>query len=819
MIKLLRLLISRNWKSLAILFSVILFTSTGFLIMRLITDNIELTVARETRPLFGADLRISYEWLPPDSLITTYSPFLSGTKYRWGETREFSTTLIARDGDPGLVNVIAYTWEYPQKGILETVPVDVNHRPKEKISVSDDLWNQYMSGNQIDIDGRRVDITDRIVKSSDLGFAFGTDNSLIILPQSLLSGSLLLSSGSRLQSTLFLSFSSENDATQVKKNINTEKYREYRIRTYTERSERSLDVVEDLSRYILLILLVSFVFASVIVRSAHDRLFTSLSRTLTIIEILGLTRRRQMILFLTIYTLILPLAFLASIGLSYVILLTLTSVLGASGFVFLSSALPWSFSILSVLVFFSFFPAWRWRFDLRFSLSESRIYVYFMKKIHTFGRNSLIKNIITSKLFTSIASYDLMSGVILFISLTLAVYLIFQTFTTSLLIAGWAIFTIFILSISLSWLYGLIFRLAGESRHRFFWFYDAIRSHVRPLSPSIAVTLSLVIITVFFIVFLLFSLSFRSKLVLDSSQTANIYAINILPSDQEKIETYLSGSGEMYSVLRARIRSINNQSLKEHLGASKPIGEFTREFNITTSPLQNEILEGKSILASDEVSIDHDFMERLGVWVGDTIEFLLSGKSISLKIANIRKSERVGFRPFFYFSFNPETFRSAPKTYFATAYASDTTAWKKWILANSWPHVTFIDIENILVIVRDISTKILLVISLFLFIVSIFSLFAIITLFGQLEVIENLKYRLYPLFGMTHSSLRSSLSLSRISILIISWILSILIWIGLSLYVFSLSSFLTFSWIQVWSVWVLVLLAYIALVFVLRPKL
>lgn len=61
MLNLISLLISRNWRSLAILFSVVLFASTGFLVMRLISSNIELTVARETRPLFGADLRISYE--------------------------------------------------------------------------------------------------------------------------------------------------------------------------------------------------------------------------------------------------------------------------------------------------------------------------------------------------------------------------------------------------------------------------------------------------------------------------------------------------------------------------------------------------------------------------------------------------------------------------------------------------------------------------------------------------------------------------------------------------------------------------------------
>ncbi len=79
-------------------------------------------------------------------------------------------------------------------------------------------------------------------------------------------------------------------------------------------------------------------------------------------------------------------------------------------------------------------------------------------------------------------------------------------------------------------------------------------------------------------------------------------------------------------------------------------------------------------------------------------------------VANIRESVREGFRPFFYFSFDPDEFKNAPRTYFVAEYASDTEAWKKTILENSGPHVTFIDIESVLKIVRDISGKVLSVI-------------------------------------------------------------------------------------------------------------
>lgn len=153
-------------------------------------------------------------------------------------------------------------------------------------------------------------MTDRIIESSDLGFGFGTDNHLLILPESLLSGSLLLSSGSRLSYDLLISFADESRADIIKKSLESSLPKErYPIRTYTERTERSLDTVASLTQYILLILVISSIFALVILRSAHDSFFDSLSRTLRIIETLGFSRRRQQILFAIVYSLILPLGF------------------------------------------------------------------------------------------------------------------------------------------------------------------------------------------------------------------------------------------------------------------------------------------------------------------------------------------------------------------------------------------------------------------------------------------------------------------------------------------------------------------------------
>ena len=169
-----------------------------------------------------------------------------------------------------------------------------------------------------------------------------------------------------------------------------------------------------------------------------------------------------------------------------------------------------------------------------------------------------------------------------------------------------------LLSYLLSLIYEFIFARAKSLRETRFSLFDALRTLVRPLTPTLPITISLVSVTTFFFVFLLFSLAFRSELRMDVGQSANIYALNILESDRSKIEKILSGA-QMYSILRARIEKINGQSLAEHLGDVHPSGEFTREFNITTTPLPNTLLRGRKKISANEVSVDDTFASRLGV--------------------------------------------------------------------------------------------------------------------------------------------------------------------------------------------------------------
>lgn len=115
MFKIFRLLFIRNFSSVFTLFLVLILASTGFLVMRELTENIELLVAKETAPIFGADIIIGSPGYQSIPIIDRVRPILSNLSYTWGERKEFSTTLFDQAGKTGLIKVIAFSGSYPQK--------------------------------------------------------------------------------------------------------------------------------------------------------------------------------------------------------------------------------------------------------------------------------------------------------------------------------------------------------------------------------------------------------------------------------------------------------------------------------------------------------------------------------------------------------------------------------------------------------------------------------------------------------------------------------------------------------------------------------
>ena len=131
------------------------------------------------------------------------------------------------------------------------------------------------------------------------------------------------------------------------------------------------------------------------------------------------------------------------------------------------------------------------------------------------------------------------------------------------------------------------FFYTSKDRHEKFTLYDGFRTIIRPGSPAVLMTTFLTICIVTTGIFFAISLTFRERLTIDSTSSVNVYALNILESDEKKVREAFPGK-ELFSILRGRIIQVNGKSLAEHLGTPKPSREFTREFSITTNSLDTK---------------------------------------------------------------------------------------------------------------------------------------------------------------------------------------------------------------------------------------
>jgi putative ABC transport system permease protein len=227
-----------------------------------------------------------------------------------------------------------------------------------------------------------------------------------------------------------------------------------------------------------------------------------------------------------------------------------------------------------------------------------------------------------------------------------------------------------------------------------------------------------------------------------------------------------------------RITSINDIPLLDRTKQKwfNRSGEFTREFNITTKLFSLDVYISGWVPGTGEVSLEKDFAERLGIGMWDTIRFFIQWRNFDLRVTSFRVAQRNGLTPFFYMQFPQDQFSGAPKTYFWLANVTwdEKTIFKRSIVENLGPHVSFVDTADIAETITDISSKITLVIQVLLYFLLVFVAISIYVCLESMKVLKELKIQLYQYLwatdGMMKTTLRAELgSIFGIAILT-AWI-------------------------------------------------
>lgn len=214
------------------------------------------------------------------------------------------------------------------------------------------------------------------------------------------------------------------------------------------------------------------------------------------------------------------------------------------------------------------------------------------------------------------------------------------------------------------------------------------------------------------------------------SSTPSLFLFDIQEDQVKDINSVLESKGtallQLSPMVRARLTNINGQPF--HKSNDPKIFESREQNQERRSRNRSYNLSYREKLASSEkvkkgkyfsdrfygngipeISVEDKFADRMGIKIGDLLEFDVQGLDIAGKITSIREINWTSFEPNFFIQFQPGVLEEAPKTYLASIPPLETE--KKVILQNELvkklPNISIIDVtamvERISDMVRQMS--------------------------------------------------------------------------------------------------------------------
>ncbi|NKF51745.1 FtsX-like permease family protein [Shewanella sp. WXL01] len=226
----------------------------------------------------------------------------------------------------------------------------------------------------------------------------------------------------------------------------------------------------------------------------------------------------------------------------------------------------------------------------------------------------------------------------------------------------------------------------------------------------------------------------------------NYFLVNIAPEDTQPLNQFLDShqilATDIYPVIRGRLTHINGEELisreQEKNGVEGRVG-ISRELNLTyreTLPPNNDIVEGKWNQADDEVSVESEVAERLGLKLGDTLTYSLENQKVEVKVASFRQVQWETLQPNFFMIFRPKALQDFSYTSMASFHLDDAklAAQGSQLTANQvvlqliqqFPTISVIDVGAMVEQLRQIIDQVSLSLSLVLALVLLASALVLI---------------------------------------------------------------------------------------------
>ncbi len=253
------------------------------------------------------------------------------------------------------------------------------------------------------------------------------------------------------------------------------------------------------------------------------------------------------------------------------------------------------------------------------------------------------------------------------------------------------------------------------------------RLAIRRLSRRPALTLPLLVSLTLAMTVLTLAGQTGSELLKDwrtrlPSQAPNHFVLNLFDRDMPVFEQWLKQhealAQPLYPVVRGRLSTINGVPVREAVTKEKKSSQrhLNRDLILTeasTLPASNQINSGQwhgitTVNASPtkptqhEVSVEQEIANRLGLKLGDKLEFVTSRGMLSTTITSLREVDWNSFEPNFYFIFASNELANEDITWITSFWLPDGDGARLAELLHELPHITLLDVKTLLDKAQDI---------------------------------------------------------------------------------------------------------------------
>jgi len=252
----------------------------------------------------------------------------------------------------------------------------------------------------------------------------------------------------------------------------------------------------------------------------------------------------------------------------------------------------------------------------------------------------------------------------------------------------------------------------------------AARLAIRRLSRRPALTLPLLVSLTLAMTVLTLAGQTGSQLLNDwrtrlPAQAPNHFVLNLFERDMFTFEQWLEQhdaiAQPLYPVVRGRLSTINTVPVRE--AVTKENKSSQRHLNRDLILTEASVLPASNIINSGQwhgeaaldssptkttnstihsISVEQEIANRLGLKLGDKLEFITSRGMLNATISSLREVDWNSFEPNFYFIFSSGEFAEQDITWITSFWLPEGDGARLAQLLNELPHITLLDVKSLL---------------------------------------------------------------------------------------------------------------------------